>query len=76
MCGELKRARNGHGVIIQDGEFVIVGGQDENGSDKPVFTERCTLQGDRIQCAVVKPKLAKYRHYPEMIAVPHDYCPK
>ena len=71
MCGELKKARGGHGVIVQNGEFVVVGGEHEN-----VFTERCSLKDDTIHCTAVKPKLSNFDFYPEMIAVPHDYCPK
>ena len=75
MCGELKRARYGHGVFVQEDSFVIVGGT-MDGVDTPVSTERCTLKEDKIQCTAVKPKLSNYQHYPEMIAVPRDYCPK
>ena len=76
MCGELKKDRYGHGVILQDGDFLIIGGKNGNKDDKPIYTERCILKNDRIECAVVEPKLLKYEYYPEMIAVPHDHCPK
>ena len=75
ICGKLQNARSGHGVFIHEGDFVIVGGT-MNGGEIDVPTERCNLNGDRIQCTVVEPKLSDYKYYPEMIAVPHDYCPK
>ena len=75
IYGKLKSARSGHGVFIHEGDFVIVGGT-INGGDQPVSTERCTLKEDTIQCTAIKPKLSNYYNYPEMIAVPHDYCSK
>ena len=74
-CGELKQGRSGHSVFIHEGDFVIVGGTMDGGEMK-IVTERCTLNEDKIQCTVVKPKISNYKYYPEMIAIPHDYCPK
>ena len=66
--GYLNKARNGHGVIIHQGEFIIVGGYAD--------TERCILNGDSVQCSTVDPELEGYYYYPEMMSVPENFCPK
>ena len=66
--GELKHGRYAHGVIIQAGEFVVVGG---TGS---ISTERCILNGESIKCTTVDPELENYNFYPEMMSVPENYC--
>ena len=68
--GELNQARRDHGVIIQNGEFIVVGGRDTK------KTERCSLNGDSIQCTSVDPELSSYVYYPVMMLVPENYCPK
>ena len=75
-CGQLKKDRYGHGVFVHEGDFIIIGGRNGNRPNDPLSTERCILKEDTIHCTVVKPKLWDYGYYPEMIAVPHDYCPK
>ena len=72
--GNLKNAREGHGVFIQRGEFIIVGGKSYG--QKALSTERCTLKGDVIKCKEIGPVLTSYEDYPEMMLVLHDYCPK
>ena len=78
--GELNTARDGHGVIIQRGEFIIIGGVETKKSGAspivPMSTERCTLTGDKINCVDVGPWLTNYWSYPEIMHVPHDYCLK
>ena len=74
--GELKYAREGHGVFIQQETFVVVGGK-QNGYDVEIHekkTERCTLVDDVVECLAVDPVLRYYWSYPEMIRVPYDYC--
>ena len=68
--GELKQARWAHGVIVHQGEFIVVGG----GGEK--WTERCTLNDNSIQCNIVNPELENYLDYPHMISVPANFCPK
>ena len=72
-CGKLKQKRYGHSVFIQEGKFVVVGGR--NGDDNHMYTERCTLKNGKNDCKTIKPELHDYSYYPEMVAVPHDYCP-
>ena len=73
----MKSARSGHGVFIQQGVFVVVGGiHYTTGYESKRFTERCTLNGDAFECELVGPELDYYWGYPEMIRVPYDYCPK
>ena len=67
--GELKQARYYHGVIIQNGDFVVVGG-----NDGQLGTERCILSEDTITCTVIDPVLDHYYYYPEMMSVPPNYC--
>ena len=69
--GKLNEARRGHGVIVQQGQFIVVGGL--NG---PLGTERCTLVNDSIQCTTVDPELENYNHYPVMMHVSGDFCQK
>ena len=75
--GNLKNAREGHGVSIQRGEFIVVGGKNsESNGQKALSTERCTVKGDVIKCTEIGPVLTSYEDYPEMMLVLHDYCPK
>ena len=74
--GELNFIRHGHGVIIHQGEFVVIGGWNYAVDDRKLKTERCTLTDDLIECTAVDPVLDNYVNYPEMIRVPYDYCQK
>ena len=68
--GQLNQARRGHGVILHQGQFIVVGGK------YPLGTERCILNGDSIQCTTVDPELENYKYYPEMMSVPGNFCSK
>ena len=68
--GYLNEARFGHGVAIQQGEFIVVGGYSK------FVTERCILNDDSIHCTTTKPQLQYYEYYPEMMSVSENYCPK
>ena len=68
--GKLNQARQGHRVIIQQDEFVVVGGFPGSG------TERCTSNGKVLECTVFEPDLFNYIFYPELMLVPANYCPK
>ena len=70
--GQLNQARRGHGVIIQEGQFLVVGG----GQLRSFGTERCQLNDRSIQCTTVEPKLSGYYYYPELMSVPANFCPK
>ena len=69
--GELNQARLAHGVFIQQGYFIVIGGM-----DGLLGTERCILNEDAISCTVVEPILHNYFYYPEMMAVEPNFCPK
>ena len=69
--GELNQARLGHGVFIQQGHFIVVGGYNGN-----LRTERCTLNEDAISCTLIDPELNGYAFYPEMMSVEQNFCPK
>ena len=61
--------RKGHSIIFKDSEFWIVGGEG-------VFkTERCHIDGKRVNCLEHgEEELISYSFYPEMFAVPYDFC--
>ena len=67
--GSLNQARRGHRVIFHQGHFVVLGGK-----KGPLSTERCTLNGDSMQCTTIGPVLEHFQDYPEMMPVPENYC--
>ena len=69
--GELNQARYAHGVLIQQGNFIVVGGYPGN-----LRTERCTLNEGTIRCTLIDPELKSYGFYPEMMFVEPNFCPK
>ena len=73
--GELNFARYGHGVSIQKGTFIVIGGVDfVTGYELERKTERCTLIDEAIQCTAIDPVLNTYFNYPEMMYIADDYC--
>ena len=73
FVGELNQARYAHGVFIQEGEFVVVGGFDSSDSSS-LATERCTSTEDSIDCILIDPMLYSYSYYPAIMPVTSDYC--
>ena len=76
--GEMIDARNLHGVIVKQGQFIVFGGQvlGSASSDEALHTERCTITTDStIKCIVVGPQLKAY-NYPQFMSVTEDFCPK
>ena len=69
--GEMNRSRYAHGVFIQEGDFIVVGGYGGT-----YGTERCILNEEEISCTLIDPELDEYCYYPEMMAVGPNYCPK
>ena len=69
QSGELNQARYNHRVSILRGEFIVVGGNQEQ------MTERCTRNDVKIQCTDVEPSLKNYVSSPEMMRVSDGYCP-
>lgn len=72
--GFLNNARNSHGVMIDQGEFIIVGGYNEKIG--LLGTERCSLIGDSMKCTTVDPGLEGYYYTPELMSVSENFCPK
>ena len=68
----------GHGVIVQRGKFIIIGGESlsTSGSSYARSTEKCVFKGYKIKCTEVDPELMQYSDYPLLMHVPYDYCPK
>ena len=70
QIGDLNTARNGHKVIVQKGEFIVVGGMDAG-----YRSERCKLTKDKsMQCTLFDPVMDGYYNYPGLIRVPDDFC--
>ena len=65
--GNLQVARDGHGVIQVDNEFIVVGGRISNFNAVP--TESCKLNGQSITCTTTVPELSKFSYYPELMII-------
>ena len=73
--GDLKEDRIHHGVIIHDGDFLVIGGfywGIESGHDLSI--ERCILADDSIQCQLIDPVLEARSEFPAMMHVSDDFC--
>ena len=66
--GDLNVAREGHGVIQVNNEFIVVGGSRRNRKDEP--TESCKLKQQTMICTIREPQLSKFSFYPELMPVP------
>lgn len=69
--GDLNQARYGHGVLIQQDYFIVVGGLDGY-----LSTERCYFVDDSVECVTVEPVVNFYAYYPELTSVDENYCQK
>ena len=67
VAGYLKNARNGHAVVFDGIQFLVIGG---DGYQK---TENCVPNGDTITCTEQKLELGYYTDYPELMLVDEDY---
>ena len=65
--GNLNVAREGHGVIQVNNEFIVVGGSQSSGEDEP--TESCKLNGQSMICTTREPKLSRFSFYPELMLI-------
>ena len=73
-------------LALHQGVFVVIGGRYQDPydpfvnlpakveSNTTMSTERCTLNGQFIECTSVEPDLVGLEFFPEMIRVPSDYC--
>ena len=66
VLGNLNVARNSHGVIQVDNQFIVVGGSRGSG-DEP--TESCKLSGQSMTCTSRDPQLSNFRNYPELMLI-------
>ena len=67
----VKKARDGPGVKLVNGSFMVVGGFDY---PKEMPTEKCTLVGEQaIECVSQEPSLLDY-DTPELFLVPDNFC--
>ena len=67
LGGYLKQARNGHAVVFDGTQFLVIGGE---GYQK---TENCVPNGDTITCTEQKLELGYYTDYPELMLVDDDF---
>ena len=65
--GNLNVAREGHGVIQFENEFIVVGGDRDGGEDEP--TESCKLNQQSMNCTTREPQLSKFAFYPELMLI-------
>lgn len=70
IAGRLNTARFGHGVIVTEDQFLVVGGASER------RTERCYLidSNDEMTCHSQEPTLQEYRHWPELLLIDEHLC--
>ena len=64
LIGKMQKARAGHGVILHDGDFLIIGGW----RDACGF-ERCSLHRDSIRCYLVGGELKDCSIHPSMMLI-------
>ena len=67
LAGSLNQARQGHGVIFDGEQFVVIGGM---GNFK---TENCVVSGETVTCTQHGPGLTDYQYYPELALVDDSY---
>ena len=68
LVGELNQGRSGHNIIEIQDQILVVGGAYK------FKTERCNFVEGKIHCTEQEPKLEYYTLFPELFAVPKDYC--
>ena len=68
QVGELTQGRWGHGAIVVQGEILVVGGASS------YKTERCNEIEGQMRCSAQEPELSDYFYYPELFAVPDNFC--
>lgn len=67
-AGRLNRTRYWHGVIVVDGQFLVIGGRSNS------QTERCTIADNEITCFTQAPSLSNCYAWPGTFLVEFDYC--
>ena len=72
--GQLNQGRNGHNVILLQSYFLVVGGY--NYDIGSVMSEKCHYSSGKIKCTAQQPGLYYYIDFPELLAVPDNYCKK
>ena len=63
----MKQARNGHAVVFDGTQFLVIGGQGD------LKTENCVPTGNTITCTEQQLGLDKYTHFPELMLVDDNY---
>ena len=71
--GNLKTAREGHGVVFEGQYFMVVGGHESIENGQALATEKCSLQSSVVSCVSQLPNLTDYVYRPELILVDENY---
>ena len=68
LAGHLNQGRHAHGVIFDGGQFLVIGGRDNQ------KTESCFPNGETVTCIQQEGEgLSTYASYPELALVADDY---
>ena len=59
----------GHGAVLIDGFFLVVGGYNDN-----FQTEKCELHQGTVSCTSQTPVLSGYERYPELFLISESFC--
>ena len=68
--GNLRVARDRHGVIQVENEFIVIGGHRDDYARENVPTESCKLNQQSITCTTREPTLLNFAYYPELMLIP------
>ena len=76
QLGTLKQEKRGHGVIIRDNIFWVIGGTAKATSRQDTTTETCIYDGDIMTCKTYAalPLSSGYSFYPELFLIDDDLC--
>ena len=70
LAGSLNQARDGHGVIFDGSQHLVIGGGGGGGGLK---TEVCDIIGETVTCTLHSEALYDYKIYPELLLVDGNY---
>ena len=73
--GSLYQPKRGHGVIIRDNTFWVLGGTAKSTVRQDTTIETCAYDGQSMQCQSQNLQLSSaYSFYPELFLIDADMC--
>ena len=72
LAGSLNKARDGHGVIFDGSQHLVIGGF-ASGYTGNFKTEVCDIIGETVTCTEQGEGLKNYEFYPELALVDDNY---